>query len=213
MAAISNLASATTVSSHVALTAALENEAVQEIVIGAPFTIGDSDYLQITRPITIDGRGHSMGMTQGLSIKSAGVTIKNMNITIAGDVRNLHVFYIRAIGGQQFPKDILIEGCNIVGQWQGEFSKYGSPNPYHSGINMFENTQVLVKDTNIQNCAIGILVRDGAICQVQNVTFGGNHEDKTLSAKPLMYGAVATPTGRFVEVDPPGEYKQYVNKY
>lgn len=196
-----------TVVSNDELIEAFKNEAVTEIIIGAPFTIYGRDAIEITRPLILDGRGHNMGMRTGLAILSDAVTIKNLNITVA-NVSHILVFDIGNY--KSTPKDILIEHCNIVGKWEGERSRFGGGHPYHSAISVREKTRVTVKDSSIKKCAMGVTVSDFAICILQRVTFEDNNIDKELLAEPLMYGGVATPTGEIQEVTFVAKYKQFI---
>ena len=226
MAALAAQPSSVTVSTDREFGDALRNEAVQEITIGAPFTIGHwQREIEIKRPLIIDGRDNVMTMTAGFKILSDNVTIKNMTIVVDPE-ENLHVFGIEIVrppfvfgevAEPKCPKDIFIEKCNIVGGWSGAIRKVPTrtitleyPTPSHIAISMQEKTQVKVIDTTIQKCTTGIVVRDDAVCTLQRVTFKNNHTDTELMARPMMYGAVATPTGQINEENLSVEYKQFV---
>lgn len=189
--------------------AALEDEAVSEIIIGSSFTINHWNGIHISRRLVIDGRGNNINMSTGLTILFDGVTIKNMNISVA-NVRHILVFDIG--NHETSPKDITIEHCNIEGMWKGEINKYGGCDPYHSAISVRENTRVTVKDTTVKNCATGITVSDFAVCILDNVSFENNNVDKELSVSPFMYGGVATPTGVIQEINSFAKYKQFVKE-
>jgi hypothetical protein len=228
MAALAAVATSVTVSSDQEFSDALISEAIQEIIIGAPFTIGHwQREIKIKRPLTIDGRNNAMRMTTGFTILSDNVTIKNMTIHVDPEENSCHVFDIEVVrppfvfgevAEPKCPKDIVIENCNIVGGWSGAIRKVPTrtitleyPTPTHIAISMQKKTQVKVIDTTIQKCTTGIVVRDDAVCTLQRVTFKDNHTDKELMARPMMYGAAATPTGQINEENL-AEYKQFVNE-